>query len=92
MALSNYLLHSLIASLVFLGWGFGRAGRFDYAEQLGFVVAVWALQLAASPIWLRRYRFGPAEWLWRSLTYGKRQPMRRETPQSPYSGAVAAGA
>ncbi len=91
MALSNYLLQSLIASMVFLGWGLGLAGRFDYAQQLVFVAAIWVLQLVLSPLWLARYRFGPAEWLWRTLTYGKRQPMRRKTPQSPYSGPVPAG-
>ena len=80
MAFSNYLLHSVITSLVFLGWGFGLAGRFDYAQQLIFVAVFWTLQLVLSPLWLRRYRFGPAEWLWRSLTYWKLQPMRRETP------------
>jgi uncharacterized protein len=80
MALTNYLLHSLIGAIVFLGWGFGLAGRADYAEQLVFVAAVWTLQLIASPIWLRRFRFGPAEWVWRSLTYWEMQPMRRATP------------
>ena len=43
----------------------------------GSMLAVWALQLAVSPIWLRHYRFGPLEWLWRSLTYLEFQPMRR---------------
>jgi len=91
MALSNYLLQSVITSIIFLGWGFGLAGRFDYAGQFVIVVAIWALQLAWSPVWLQRYRFGPAEWLWRSLTYWKRQPMRPDTPPSPYAGGVAAG-
>lgn len=77
MALTNYLLHSIISSVVFLGWGFGWGGRLDYAEQLVFVAAVAAVQLALSPVWLARYRFGPVEWLWRSLTYWQRQPMRR---------------
>jgi uncharacterized protein len=81
MALSNYLLQSIITSVVFLGWGLGLAGRFDYAGQLLIVAAIWSLQLALSPVWLRRYRFGPAEWFWRSLTYWKRQPMRRDTLQ-----------
>lgn len=82
MALSNYLLHSVVASIVFLGWGLGFAGRLDYAEQLLFVVAFWIAQLLISPVWLARYRFGPVEWLWRSLTYWKRQPMRRDSPRS----------
>jgi uncharacterized protein len=80
MAFTNYLLQSVVASVVFLGWGFGLAGQFDYAEQLLIVGAIWAFQLAVSPVWLGRYRFGPAEWLWRSLTYWQVQPMRRDTP------------
>lgn len=89
MALSNYLLHSVTASVLFLGWGFGLAGQFDYAEQLAVVVVIWAVQLIVSPIWLRRYYFGPAEWAWRSLTYWQRQPMRRERGSWPVTGAVA---
>ena len=78
MAFSNYLFHSVTASVLFLGWGFGLAGRFDYAAQLLIVVAIWIVQLIVSPIWLQRFRFGPAEWLWRTLTYGRVQPMRQE--------------
>jgi uncharacterized protein len=77
-ALSNYLFHSIIASILFLGWGFGLAGRFDYASQLLIVAAIWIVQLIVSPIWLQNFRYGPAEWLWRSLTYGRSQPMRQE--------------
>ena len=90
MAFSNYLFDSLITSLIFLGWGLGLAGRLDYAQQLLFVAAVWTFQLVVSPIWLRQYRFGPAEWLWRSLTYWKRQPMRRDTPQPRPPASVPA--
>ena len=92
MAFSNYLFHSVMSSLVFLGWGLGLAGRFDYAQQLLYVLAVWTFQLVVSPIWLRRYRFGPAEWLWRSLTYWKRQPMRRGTPQPRPPASIPARA
>lgn len=81
MAFSNYLSHSLITAVVFLGWGFGLAGRFNYAEQLLVVLAIWIVQLIVSPLWLARYRFGPAEWLWRSLTYWQRQPMGRSHAQ-----------
>jgi uncharacterized protein len=52
---------------------YGRFGRF---ELMAFVVGVWALQLGYSQWWLQKFRFGPAEWLWRSLTYLKRQPFR----------------
>jgi uncharacterized protein len=78
MAFSNYLFHSVTASVLFLGWGFGLAGRFDYAAQLLIVVAIWIVQLIVSPIWLRHFRFGPAEWLWRTLTYGRVQAMRQD--------------
>jgi uncharacterized protein len=91
IAFTNYLLQSVITSVLFLGWGFALAGRFDYAEQLAVVAAIWAFQLAASPAWLHRYRFGPAEWLWRSLTYWELQPMRRDTPTSSQLGSAAAG-
>jgi uncharacterized protein len=91
MAFSNYLFHSVTTSILFLGWGFGLAGRFDYAGQLAIVAAIWAVQLIASPLWLRRYRFGPAEWLWRSLTYWRRQPMRRAPLDQRYSGPLPAG-
>lgn len=77
MALTNYLLHSVILTTVFYGYGFGLYGSISRFGQMGFVVAVIAFQLLLSPWWLARYRFGPAEWLWRSLTYWKRQPMLR---------------
>jgi uncharacterized protein len=77
MALTNYLMQSLICTTLFYGYGFNLFGRLDYAQQLIVVVAVWALQLWLSPWWLERFQFGPAEWLWRWLTYGKRPPMRR---------------
>jgi uncharacterized protein len=77
MALSNYLFQSIATSVLFLGWGFGLAGQFHYGQQLIVVAAIWAIQLAVSPYWLARYRFGPAEWVWRSLTYWQRQPMNR---------------
>ena len=77
MALSNYLLHSIVLTMVFYGYGLGLYGQVDRPLQLVFVAAMWALQLWWSPLWLGRWRFGPAEWLWRSLTYRRRQPMRR---------------
>ncbi len=77
MALSNYLLHSVILTTVFYGYGLGLYGSISRFGQMSFVVAVVGLQLFLSPWWLARYRFGPVEWLWRSLTYWKRQPMLR---------------
>jgi uncharacterized protein len=76
MALTNYLLHSVILTTVFYGFGFGLYGQVPRFWQMFFVVAMIALQLLVSPWWLNKYRFGPVEWVWRSLSYGKRQPMR----------------
>jgi len=77
MAFTHYLLHSLILTSVFYGYGFGLYGDVPRLAQMLFVVAVIGLQLYVSPLWLERFRFGPAEWLWRSLTYWRRQPMRQ---------------
>lgn len=77
MALSNYLTHSLVCAFVFTGYGLGLYGRLERYQVYGVVLGLWAFQLGASPLWLHRFRFGPAEWAWRSLTYWKRQPFRR---------------
>ena len=77
MALSNYLTHSLVMTSLFYGYGLGLYAEVPRVWQQGFVAALIGLQLLLSPWWLGHFRFGPAEWLWRSLTYGQRQPMRR---------------
>jgi uncharacterized protein len=77
MALSNYLMQSLICTTLFYGYGLGLYGKVPRTGLFVIVVAIWVLQLAVSPWWLERFRFGPAEWLWRSLTYWRLQPMRR---------------
>ncbi|MCH8865599.1 MAG: DUF418 domain-containing protein [Proteobacteria bacterium] len=78
MALTNYLMHSVILTTVFYGYDLGLYGRVPRFWEMGFVVAVIGLQMWISPWWLARYRFGPVEWLWRSLPYWTRQPMRRQ--------------
>lgn len=80
LAFTNYLAQTVIGVLVFYGYGLGLYGQVGRAEQLLVVLGVWLLQLWWSPRWLARYRFGPAEWLWRSLTYGRRQALRRDAP------------
>lgn len=77
MALSNYLTHSVVCSTLFCGYGFGLFGRLARHELYYVVGGLWLFQLWISPIWLRHFQFGPAEWAWRSLTYWQRQPMRR---------------
>jgi len=78
MALTNYLAQTIIATTIFYGYGFGLFGSVSRFPLMGFVVAIWAVQLWYSPLWLKRFRFGPAEWLWRWLTYGRRPPLRLE--------------
>jgi uncharacterized protein len=77
MALTNYLMHTLICTTLFYGHGFGQFGKVERVGQIGIVFAIWAFQLAVSPLWLHYFRFGPAEWLWRAMTYWKLPPLRR---------------
>jgi uncharacterized protein len=67
----------VLLTTVFYGYGLGLYGSVSRFAQMGFVFGVIVLQLILSHWWLARYRFGPVEWLWRSLTYWKRQPMLR---------------
>jgi uncharacterized protein len=77
MAFTNYILQTLICTTIFYGHGLGLFGKVERTGQLAIVVAIWALQFVISPIWLRRFQFGPLEWLWRSLTYWRIEPWRR---------------
>ncbi|MCA6074339.1 DUF418 domain-containing protein [Fulvivirga sedimenti] len=78
MALTNYVMHSVICMFLFYSFGFGLFGKLQRYELYYVVAAIWAFQLVASPLWLNYFRFGPLEWLWRSLTYRKLQPMRKQ--------------
>ena len=77
MALTNYLTQTILCTFVFYGHGLGWFQQTDRLGQMLVVLSVWLLQLIWSPIWLRHFRFGPFEWLWRSLTYAQLQPLRR---------------
>jgi len=76
MAFTNYILQTVIVTFVFYGHGFGLFGRVERIGQLGIVAAVWIFEILLSAAWMSRFRFGPLEWLWRSLTYWKLQPFR----------------
>jgi len=76
-AFTNYIFHTVVCTIIFYGRGFGLFGEIERTGQALIVIAIWIVQLILSPIWLRSYRYGPLEWLWRSLTYGKRQPLKR---------------
>jgi uncharacterized protein len=77
LALSNYLLTSILLTLFFNGYGLGQFARWQRAELYWVVLGMWAINLLWSPLWLRHFRYGPAEWAWRSLTYWQLQPLRR---------------
>ncbi|MEM7228733.1 MAG: DUF418 domain-containing protein [Planctomycetota bacterium] len=77
MALTNYLMQTILCTTFFFPYGFGQFGDFTRSQLYIVVGTIWALQLIWSPIWMKHFRFGPFEWAWRSLTYWKRQPMRR---------------
>jgi uncharacterized protein len=76
MAFTNYIAQTLIMTAIFVGTpGLGLFGTMERVDQAKLVLVVWAVQLVWSPLWLALFRFGPLEWVWRSLTYGKAQPM-----------------
>ncbi len=76
MALTNYLMHTIVCTTIFYGHGLGWFGYLNRPQLIGVVIAIWWVQLILSPIWLRHFRFGPFEWLWRSLSYWKFQPLK----------------
>jgi uncharacterized protein len=84
MALTNYVMHTVVCITLFFGFGFGLFGQLRRHQLYYVVAAIWIFQIAASPIWLRHFQFGPLEWVWRSLTYNRRQPMKlRATEPAP---------
>ena len=75
-ALSNYLLQTLICTFIFYGHGLALFTKVERARLILIMFGIWIAQLLVSSLWLKYFRFGPAEWLWRSLTYMQIQPMR----------------
>ena len=85
MAFTNYLAQSIICGIIFYGIGFGMFGQLQRYELYYVVAALWVIQIIYSHIWLRYFRFGPLEWAWRSLTYWKKQPMKKTNPKEVLS-------
>ena len=77
MAFTNYLATSVLMTAIFYGWGLGLFGRLDRIALWLPVLGMWGLMLLWSKPWLERFHYGPMEWLWRSLSRGSRQPMRK---------------
>jgi uncharacterized protein len=76
-ALTSYLGATLICTTLFNGYGFGLFGSLSRAQLYAVVLGIWSFQIAFARLWLREFHFGPAEWVWRSLTYWRLQPLRR---------------
>lgn len=79
LALTNYLMQTVISITLFYGFGFGLFGRVGAVTATSIAIAVFVFQVVASAVWLRFFRFGPMEWIWRQLTYKKRIPIKRES-------------
>ncbi len=81
MALTNYLSQSILCALIFYGFGLGLYGRITGYPLYGVVLMIWGVQLAWSSWWLKHFRLGPFEWVWRSITYQRAQAWR-EAPST----------
>ncbi|MCS7209489.1 MAG: DUF418 domain-containing protein [Fimbriimonadales bacterium] len=77
MALTNYLTQSVVCTLLFYGYGLGLHDRVSIVQGVVLTVLIWGVQVVLSTLWLRQFQYGPMEWLWRSLTYGRRMALRR---------------
>ncbi len=77
MALTNYVMQSVICTLLFFGYGLNLYATLQYSQIFYVVAGIWLIQLFISQLWLKYFHFGPLEWLWRTLTYWKIQPMRK---------------
>ncbi|MBX3404624.1 MAG: DUF418 domain-containing protein [Phycisphaeraceae bacterium] len=89
MALTNYIMQTLVATFVFYHWGLAQFGSWSRPERCALVLAVFAAQCVISPLWLSVFRFGPLEWVWRSVTYLKPQPMLRTAGQADHPEPVS---
>ncbi|MFY0572499.1 DUF418 domain-containing protein [Archangium lansingense] len=89
MAATNYVSQSVLSVLVYSGVGLGLMGKTGPAVTIGLTLGLFGVQVAWSHWWMARFRFGPVEWVWRSLTYGKAQPMKRES--APLSATALGG-
>ncbi|MFN8375062.1 MAG: DUF418 domain-containing protein [Anaerolineae bacterium] len=79
MSLSNYIVQNLVMTTIFYGYGLGQFEKMGAATALLITITIGTVQMIYCAWWLQRFSFGPLEWLWRSLTYGKLMPMRRST-------------
>jgi len=72
MAFSNYILMTLLATFIFYGHGLALFGQVERSSQILIIPGIWMTVIIFSSLWLKHFRFGPLEWLWRTLTYWRR--------------------
>jgi uncharacterized protein len=77
MALTNYLLQTVVCVTLFYGYGFGMFGKVGALQATLIALTIFAAQIVLSSIWLRYFAYGPMEWIWRQLTYGRRLTLRK---------------
>ncbi|MEH7235536.1 DUF418 domain-containing protein [Bacillus sp. JJ1562] len=78
LSLSNYLFQSIVCTLLFYGYGFGLYGRVELYTGFLLTIAIFIVQIVLSYLWLKKYRFGPFEWIWRTLTYAQKVDIRKK--------------
>jgi uncharacterized protein len=78
MALTNYLTQTVICIVIFYGFGFGLYGSLGAAASTLIAIAIFTSQIVLSSVWLKYFNYGPMEWIWRQLTYGKRLELRQK--------------
>ena len=81
MALTNYLMQTVICVFIFYGYGFGQFGRFGATTATLIALAIFVFQILMSALWLKYFSYGPMEWIWRQLTYRRRLSLRIKHPQ-----------
>ena len=93
MALTTYLTQSIVCTLLFYGYGLGWYGSVGFSRMFVITLTLFAIQMAVSMWWFTRWRYGPAEWLWRTITYGRSPEMRiaRDLPVAPAPLTVPGG-
>ncbi len=78
LSLSNYLFQSIVCTLLFYGYGFGLYGKVDLFTGLLLTIAIFIVQIGLSYLWFKKFRFGPFEWIWRTLTYAQKVDIRKK--------------
>lgn len=82
MALTNYIMHTVITGIIFLGFGFSMFGKLERHQLYFVVIGIWILQLILSPLWLKFFKMGPLEWFWRWLIYKQQPELAKHSPMT----------